>query len=527
MKKKFPLINEVFISLVYFVQGSAGIVGIASSLILRERLGLDFFQIGIISAASVIPWSIKPLYGLLTDLFPINGYRRKPYLHIGPLLGIFGFLYIAIYARDFSSFLLAIVFANIGFGLTDVATDGLVVEQSDSENVTKLQGLTQASIRIAAFFTSFFSGLLIYREIFTPFQMYYLAAVFPAFVFILSFFVKEKKITKKIEHEAKDLFSPLSIIAIVFIFIAIISNMIFPEFLSSRFYISKTIISLILWSLFFVWMSMYFLKLKKLKLTTGMIFLAALFILLWRFNPSAGSPLFFYIKDTLGISEEKLGFIDTASQIGSILAVILSVKFFDKFNLKSLLGLTVIIGGLFGFLTFAITRSEIATAIGNNFLIEFLAKILAIPVYFFETLFSKIFSEEFVGFFEKIKNITAIENFLFVQNFLSEMVYMIAYIPLLKFIVLICPKKAEATNYAVIASIMNIGLALSSYASGWFYEFFKNPNLPKESIDLSAIEILIWINVGTSMLCLFVLPFLKIDFKKEKFLEVPKKSNFC
>ena len=32
---------------------------------------------------SLLPWSIKPLYGLMTDAVPICGYRRKPYTIIG------------------------------------------------------------------------------------------------------------------------------------------------------------------------------------------------------------------------------------------------------------------------------------------------------------------------------------------------------------------------------------------------------------------------------------------------------------
>ena len=528
--------NKFFVALVYFSQGSAGIVSIASSMILREKLGLDFFQIGIVAAASAIPWSIKPLYGLLTDLFPIANLRRKPYLHIGAFLGAIGYFFIGISEEaefflsgifkkeilenflplNFSTFLIAIILANIGLGLLDVATDGLVVENTTPENAAQLQGITQTSIRTAAFFTSFFSGLLIHRGIFSPFEMYFLAAIFPATVFIFSFFVREKKITEKIEHEARELFSKKSVAAIIFIFLTIIFNLLRPEFLPKIFSLPPIFFGAIFWSLFFIWIIFYFLKLQKLKLTSSAIFVAALFIFLWRFNPSAGSPLFFYLKNDLQISTEKIGFFDTAAQIGSILGIFFAVKFFEKFDLKKILGGTVFAAAIFGFSSFAIARPEIAEKIGNFFIVDFFAKIISAPVYFFENIFSAIFSDNFFQNFSanfsnflKIK-MSGIENFLFVQNFLSEFLYMIAYIPLLKFAVLICPKKAEATNFAVIASIMNIGIALSSYVSGFLYEFFKNKNLPESAIDISAIEKLIWINIFTSLFCLFVLPFLRI-----------------
>lgn len=155
------------------------------------------------------------------------------------------------------------------------------------------------------------------------------------------------------------------------------------------------------------------------------------------------------------------------------------------------------------------TRVEIAEAWGNNVVIDFLATVIALPVCFFEALFSWLSGDAWTNFFTKAAQLSAVENFLFLQSFIGELLFMIAYIPLFKLAVLITPKKAEATNFAVITAVMNIGLALSSYTSGIFYEYLKSPSLEAGAIDLSAIEILIWINVLTSLTCLLVLPFLK------------------
>ena len=40
-------------------------------------------------AIAHIPWMIKPLYGFVTDTFPINGLRRQPYIII-----FGGFIYV-------------------------------------------------------------------------------------------------------------------------------------------------------------------------------------------------------------------------------------------------------------------------------------------------------------------------------------------------------------------------------------------------------------------------------------------------
>jgi hypothetical protein len=34
-----------------------------------------------------LPWTVKPLYGFITDSFPIWGMRRRPYLILAGLLG--------------------------------------------------------------------------------------------------------------------------------------------------------------------------------------------------------------------------------------------------------------------------------------------------------------------------------------------------------------------------------------------------------------------------------------------------------
>jgi MFS family permease len=531
--------NELFVSIVYFVQGSAGLTGIAMMIILREQLELDFLQMGMISAASILPWSIKPIFGILTDLVPIGKFRRRPYLHIGPLIAFIGYLLIAFYGHSFESFIIPLIFANLGLSLTDVATDGFVVEESDENNAARIQGITQASIRVASFMTSFFSGLLIYSELVSPHSMYLILAFFPLITFAASFYVKEKPVselslfepapensistesslehyqTKKIDNR---IFTPAYISSLIIIFALLISNMVFSmqitEWLQTNMpALSPSYITVAIWLSFGVWMLSYFDKLKKLKLTSGMIYLAILFILLWRINPGTGNTLFFYVKDTLLINEKTLGFVGTVSQIGSIVGVILAVKYFDKIPLKKLLLATVVIAAVFSFSGFAITHPEWGEMIGSAPILSWIAMIIAAPVYILEACFNSLITgADWVSPFIAIAELSGMEKFLFLQGISEELIFMIAYIPLLKFAVLITPKKAEATNFAIIASIMNIGLALSAWLSGVLYNQFMiwwRPELEVTAIDVDMINLLIWINILTTLTCLIVLPFLK------------------
>ena len=49
---------------------------------------------GLLSTAA-LPWSLKPLYGLVSDSFPINGRHHKPYLLVASFLGVFAWCALA------------------------------------------------------------------------------------------------------------------------------------------------------------------------------------------------------------------------------------------------------------------------------------------------------------------------------------------------------------------------------------------------------------------------------------------------
>src|SRR5690606_1278763 len=167
---------------------------------------------------------------------------------------------------------------NLGLSLTDVATDGFVVEESDEKNAARIQGITQASIRMAAFITSFFSGLLIYAEVLTPHQMFLLVACFPLMTFLASFFIREKKVDSlssdpkpaaSISLEAKaeyqqtkkfdvSVFTKGYIASLIVIFILIILNLVFGSKIDSLLaehvpQLSRIYFTIAIWALFGVW----------------------------------------------------------------------------------------------------------------------------------------------------------------------------------------------------------------------------------------------------------------------------------
>ena len=92
-----------------------------------------------------LPWSIKLLFGFLSDAMPIFGMRRKPYLVLGFFLQAAPFIAYAIADIQTIDFLAICIFVGtIGLIMMDVMCDTMVVERSKFEEDANL-GQMQAS----------------------------------------------------------------------------------------------------------------------------------------------------------------------------------------------------------------------------------------------------------------------------------------------------------------------------------------------------------------------------------------------
>src|SRR3989338_8541108 len=191
--------NEIFFAAVYFVQAAVGISALAQFLFTRNELGLSFVELGVLAALPTISWSIKPIYGFLTDMVPIFGYRRRVYLHLMPLITMLGWLYIWAFSDSFLSFAIPLMIANIGLGFTDVICDGLVVQEADRKTAGRYQSICWGALTVGAIISTFLSGILLGREIVGIRGMFLLTALMPLITFSLSFLIKEKRITEKAE----------------------------------------------------------------------------------------------------------------------------------------------------------------------------------------------------------------------------------------------------------------------------------------------------------------------------------------
>ncbi|PKU59482.1 putative folate-biopterin transporter 2 [Dendrobium catenatum] len=120
----------------------------------------QFYQ-GIIS----IPWIVKPLWGLLTDVLPMAGYRRKPYFIFAGLLGVFSMLTLSLHSKLHVVFaLLAMTAGSASVAIADVTIDACVAQNSIAKPslAADMQSLCGLSASIGALIGFSLSGILVH-----------------------------------------------------------------------------------------------------------------------------------------------------------------------------------------------------------------------------------------------------------------------------------------------------------------------------------------------------------------------------
>ena len=84
-----------------------------------------------LTAFIALPWSIKILYGLISDNFPVFGSRRKSYLLIAAFLQFFSMAGLTYNSTGNLNLAVGFLFmSNLSVALADVIVDSLMIIQS-------------------------------------------------------------------------------------------------------------------------------------------------------------------------------------------------------------------------------------------------------------------------------------------------------------------------------------------------------------------------------------------------------------
>jgi MFS family permease len=188
----FPLL--ALFGALYFVQGIIEPTACLPAQPLQSQLRAWNFsteQVGHFFGIIGIAWSIKPLFGLISDLFPLAGRRRWPYLVLSTAGAAAAFFTLAAIwtdpppraggwtadafhwltettpnQPDISRIGWLLVFAGISIAMTDVTIDALAVESGQPAGLTgQIQSVQWGALSVAALLAGALGGYVAQHQL--------------------------------------------------------------------------------------------------------------------------------------------------------------------------------------------------------------------------------------------------------------------------------------------------------------------------------------------------------------------------
>src|SRR6267142_2554395 len=128
--------------LTYLCFGASMVTSIALLYFEKDTLGLTPAEAAGIAFWLGLPWTMKMVVGVASDVRPIFGSRRGAYLILGALCSLAGYAALATTVRTKPAYLAAAMLVTIGFMVQDVVADALSVEIArNDEEIGQIQTL--------------------------------------------------------------------------------------------------------------------------------------------------------------------------------------------------------------------------------------------------------------------------------------------------------------------------------------------------------------------------------------------------
>lgn len=160
-----PATAYTFFASLYFVQSvgdpTSGLIAQPVRSLLRQW-GESPAALGALMALLALPWTLKPLFGLLSDFVPLFGSRRRSYLLLANCVAA-GSLFLLAFVPLSSGnrwLLFTLLFpTTLGIALGDVIVDALMVEKGQPLGLTgRFQSIQWAAANAALLLTGVLGG---------------------------------------------------------------------------------------------------------------------------------------------------------------------------------------------------------------------------------------------------------------------------------------------------------------------------------------------------------------------------------
>jgi folate/biopterin transporter len=345
-----PSVELIAILTIYFVQGILGLARLAVSFFLKDELGLSPAEVSALLGVVVLPWTIKPVFGFISDGVPIFGYRRRPYLIISGFLGTAAWVGLATIVHSTWAATIAITLSSLSVAVSDVIVDSLVVERARGESQSgagSLQSLCWGTSAFGGLITAYFSGLLLQH--FSTHAVFWVTATFPLIVSAVAFLIAESPI----DQDGTE-----------------------PGISSAR---GRSGIS--------ISVKEQFSQLRK-AVSQKAIFLPTAFIFIWQATPTADSAFFFFTTNELHFEPEFLGRVGLVTSMASLVGVWIFQRFLKTISFRVIFTWSILLSASLGMtMLLLVTHANRALGIddhwfslGDSLVLTVMGQIAFMPV---------------------------------------------------------------------------------------------------------------------------------------------------
>lgn len=283
----------IFFALVYAIQGINGLPGQAVYYLMREEWGWSIPLIQSIGAITMIPWVIKPIYGLISDMFPWGGYKTRRYLIANNIIICLVCLYVCVLGLSYWAILATSLIAGFAIAFNKGACDSVMVRaEQKAGTFGKIQAVQWTSIGIVSLIVSLGGAYI--AQYYGYKLAYALMALLPAFGiwFIWRYNDEEKSKPTRSWGQIKETIKGF----------------------------------------------------KDRRLLYGAIFLYALYL-----APDFGTPLFAYMRETMNIDKMFIGLLGTLGSGTLVLGFLVYLKWGYKWKMYKKLYACIVLSGVAAF----------------------------------------------------------------------------------------------------------------------------------------------------------------------------------
>ncbi|KAK7311056.1 hypothetical protein RJT34_08940 [Clitoria ternatea] len=288
-------------------QGLGGaLAGVGTKYYMKDVQKVQPSEAQVYAGITSIPWIVKPIWGLLTDVLPFFGYRRRPYFIFAGFLGVIAMLLLSLHENlHLVLALLALTAGSAGAAIADVTIDACVAQNSISHPLlaTDMQSLCASSHSVGALVGFFISGIFVH--LIGPMGVFGLMTIPAGLIILVGFLLDEPRMHDSSYRQVKQ------------------------NFVDAGKAMWKTLRSEDVWK---PCLYMYLSIALSLNIPEGMFY--------W-YTDSKNGPSF---------SQESIGFIYSISSVGALLGAILYQYALKDYAFRDLLFWTQLFFGLSGML---------------------------------------------------------------------------------------------------------------------------------------------------------------------------------